>query len=120
MSKQILLIDDSATQLRVREAILRDAGFVVAVATTSESALALLRSSPALFGLVITDHLLHGVTGVDIVRQLRTFLPEIPVIVISGMPELDEEYEGLNVIIRQKPLPPPELIDLARTRLRAA
>jgi len=119
MDQQILLIDDSAIQLRVRETILRSAGFTVSAATTAESALALLRSSPDMFGLVITDHLLSGITGVEIVRQLRTFLPDIPVVVISGLPELEAEYEGLNVIVRQKPVPPPELIELARS-LRAA
>lgn len=94
---------------------MRDAGFIVDVATNAESAIALLRSSPESFGLVITDHFLPGGTGVDVVQQLRAFLPNMPVIVISGMPELDSEYEGLDVVVRQKPIPPPELIELIRT-----
>lgn len=117
---QILLLDDDATQLGVREAILRASGFTVAVATSAESAIALLRSAPQQFGLVISDHFLTGATGVDVVRQVRSFLPQIPIVIISGMPDLEVEYEGLSVIVRQKPLPPAELIALVRSQLHAA
>ena len=118
--KQILLIDDNVTQLGVREAILRASGFDVAFAASAESAVALLRSAPLQFGLIISDHFLTGVTGVDVVRQVRSFLPLIPIIIISGMPNLEPEYEGLNVIVRQKPIPPPDLIALASSQFRAA
>jgi DNA-binding response OmpR family regulator len=115
--KQILLLDDSPTQLQVRETILRESGFTVHVATSPETALARLRATPLQFGLVISDHLLQGATGVDFVRQLRMFLPTLPVAIISGMHGLEEEYEGLNVIVRQKPFPPPDLIALAHDSL---
>ena len=114
------MIDDNATQLGVREAILRDSGFGVAIATTAESAVAMLRSAPHQFGLIISDHFLTGATGVDVVRQVRSFLPRIPIVIISGMPDLEPEYEGLNVMVRQKPVPPPELIALAHSQLPAA
>jgi DNA-binding response OmpR family regulator len=117
---QILLIDDDATQLGVREAVLRASGFAVAIATSAESAIALLRSAPQQFGLIISDHFLTGVTGVDVVRQVRSFLPHIPIIIISGMPDLEPEYVGLNVVVRQKPMPPPELIALVRSQIQAA
>lgn len=118
--KQILLIDDSTIQLRLRESILRDSGHVVNVATGIETALNVLHAYPERFGLVISDHLLQGATGVDVVRQIRAFLPDIPVVIISGMPGLEEDYEGLNVVLRQKPLPPAELIALANSHLKAA
>ncbi len=119
-SSQILLIDDDRTQLGVREAILRASGFEVAIATSPASAVALLRAAPSEFGLIISDHFLTGATGVDVVRQVRSFLPHIPIVIISGMPELEPEYEGLDVIVRQKPMPPPELIALVRSQLHAA
>src|SRR5437868_6470416 len=42
---QVLLIDDNPIQLRVRETILRGAGFQVSIATTAEGALAVLRTA---------------------------------------------------------------------------
>jgi hypothetical protein len=41
-------------------------------------------------------------------------------VIISGMGDLEPEYEGLNVIVRQKPIPPPDLIALVRSQLLAA
>lgn len=99
---------------------MRASGFAVSIATSVESAIALLRSAPRQFGLVISDHFLTGATGVDVVRQVRSFLPRIPIVIISGMAGLEPEYEGLNVIVRQKPIPPPELIELVRNQLDVA
>ena len=44
MPKHVLLLDDDPTQLKIRETILRSAGILVSIATTPESALALMRS----------------------------------------------------------------------------
>jgi DNA-binding response OmpR family regulator len=119
--RRVLLIDDNPLQLRIRETVLRDAGFPVDVATSAEAALALLRSedAPGSFGAVVTDHVLSGASGADLVRELRQSHPSLPVIVITGMPGVEEEYQGLNVHFRPKPCPPPELIDLVRACIRA-
>ncbi len=112
--RRILLIDDSPLQLRVREAVLRDAGFEVCIATTAETAHALLRTESvgSSIGVIVTDHILPGASGAEFVRQLRRIKAEVPVIVITGLPEVESEYAGLNVIFRHKPCPPPELIAL--------
>ena len=114
---QVLLIDDNPIQLRVRETILRGAGFQVSIATTAEGALAVLRTEANKFGVIVTDHVLPGASGADFVRELRSVDPTTPVIVVSGMPDVAEEYEGLNAVVRQKPLPPQELISLVRERM---
>lgn len=116
--KRVLLIDDDPVQLRVREAVLRDAGVSVDVATTAESALALLRSSTGdSVRVIVTDHIMPGTSGAVFVHRLRELRPGIPVIVISGMADAEDEYEGLDVTFRTKPCPPPELISLVQTRL---
>jgi DNA-binding NtrC family response regulator len=115
--KQVLLIDDNPLQLKVRETILRGAGFQVSVATTADSALATLRAVPDRVGLVITDHLMPGCSGSELVRQLRSFNPGLPVIVLSGLPEAEPEYQGFNVLFRAKPFPPGQLIELVRHSL---
>lgn len=114
---QVLLIDDNPVQLRVRETILRGAGFQVSIATTAESALAVLKTAASKFGVIVTDHVLPGASGADFVRELRKVDPSTPVVVVSGMPDVAEEYEGLNAVVRQKPLPPQELIQLVRDRV---
>ena len=115
--RQVLLIDDNPLQLTVREAILRDAGFQVSVATTAESALATLRGVPDRVGVVVTDHLMPGCSGSELVRQIRVLSHWLPVIVLSGLPEAENEYQGLDVVFRSKPFPPSELIELIKSSL---
>jgi DNA-binding NtrC family response regulator len=117
--RQVLLLDDNPVQLTVREMVLRKAEIETQVATNAPSALALLRSEVGRekIGVVITDHIMPLMDGVEFVKQLRSFSPEMPVIVISGLPDADQEYDGLKVIFRLKPCEPDELIALVRTAL---
>jgi len=116
---QVLLIDDNPTQLRVREAVLCDAGCVVCSATTAEEALAYLQepSSPARFGVIVTDHILPGDSGSEFVRRLRALNSKIPVIVVTGLAEAEPEYHDLGVTFLAKPCPPEQLIACVRDAL---
>ena len=118
--RQVLLIDDNPVQLTVRELVLRKADIDTHVATNAASALALLRSEVGRqkIGAVLTDHVMPKMDGVEFVKQLRAFNPGLPVIVISGLPDADQEYRDLNVIFRPKPCDPDELIALVKTVLR--
>ena len=117
---QVLLVDDNPLQLSVREAVLRNAGFQVSVATSADSALATLRVIRDRIGVIVTDHLMPGGGGPQLVRRVRAENDWIPVIVLSGLPDAISEYEGLEVVFRTKPLPPPELIELVRASLAEA
>lgn len=118
--RQVLLIDDNPLQLTVRETVLRNAGLQVSVATTAESALATLRVLTGRIGVIVTDHIMPGCTGSELVRQIRAINDWIPIVVLSGLAEAEAEYEGMGIIFRTKPLPPPELIELVKTGLEAA
>ena len=117
---QVLLVDDNPVQLSVREAVLRKAGFQVSIASTAESALATLRTLGDRIGVIVTDHLMPGRSGPELVRRIRAENDWIAVIVLSGLPDANSEYEGLEVVFRAKPLPPPELIELVRSSLAQA
>jgi len=120
--KQILLLDDNATQLTIRELVLRKAGMESHAATSAGAALALLRSSVGQekIGAIVTDHLMPGMDGSGFVRELRKFNPTVPVIVISGLAEAEEEYKGLDVIFRTKPCDPEDLISLLQSILHCS
>jgi CheY-like chemotaxis protein len=108
----ILLLDDNAVQAATRQTILRRAGYFVIAALNPMRALEQFQSNdfPAEIQLVITDHLMPGMTGAEFVRALRQILPNLPVMVISGLEEAEEQYEGLNVLFRMKPLLPESLL----------
>lgn len=113
---EVLVIDDSPTQLSVREAILRSAGFTVHAVTSAEQALDALKDAQfsAGLGLILTDHILPGVSGSAFVRELRRAKSRIPIMVITGFDEAESEYAGLNVIFLRKPCPPEALISRIR------
>ena len=68
---QVLLIDDNPTQLKVRQAVLEQAGMLVSTAQTAEAAIESLRTRPHRFHVIVTDHMLPGDSGAAFVRQLR-------------------------------------------------
>ena len=117
---EILLVDDDPLQLRIRKQVLAGAGFSVNVATDAESALALLRTEPlaSTVSVIVTDHILPGANGAEFVREVRQMNPSVAVVVISGLPAVEDEYEGLDIAFLQKPCPPPELIGLVRSLTR--
>ncbi len=121
MPSTILLIDDNAIQAATRQTILRRAGYFVYAALNRLRALEQFREKqfPEEIDLVITDHLMPGMNGAEFVRELRTIHPELPVLVISGLEDAEAEYEGLNVIFRQKPLLPDSLLASVHSLLQA-
>jgi CheY-like chemotaxis protein len=112
MQRTILLIDDNAVQAATRQTILKRAGYFVIAVLSPQRALEQFRINeyPSNIDLIITDHFMPGMTGAEFVRELRTFQPKVPVLVISGMAEAETEYEGMGVTFRLKPLPPDNLL----------
>lgn len=112
MTPALLLIDDNAIQAATRQTILKRSGYFVIVALNPQRALDQFHRNEFQeeIGLVITDHLMPGMTGADFVRKLRQTHANLPVMVISGLDEAEHEYDGLNVLFRLKPLLPEELL----------
>ncbi len=121
-SPAILLVDDNAVQAATRQAILKRAGYYVFAVLNPKRALEQIRTSdfPAEIRLVITDHIMPGMTGAEFVRALREERKTLPVLVISGLEEAEEEYQGLKVQFRLKPLMPDHLLASVQQLLSAA
>jgi CheY-like chemotaxis protein len=112
MPATLLLIDDNAIQAATRQTILKRAGYFVIAVLSPERALDQFRNNeyPTTVDLIITDHIMPGMNGSEFVTKLRDFAPDIPVLVISGMAEAEDEYENLGVHFRLKPLLPDNLL----------
>ncbi len=119
MPASVLLVDDNAVQAAIRQTILKRAGYHVSAALNAERALEMLRSNDLAepIGLVITDHIMPGLSGSAFVRLLRQTHPHLPVMVISGLEEAEPEYEDLRVIFRIKPILPEALLASVRDLL---
>lgn len=110
----ILVVDDNRVQAITRKAILARAGYDVQTACSAEDAFkAIENDNEHAIGLVITDHVMPGESGSHFIRLLWERRAGLPVMVLSGLPEAEHEYRGLDVTFRAKPIPPEDLIALA-------
>jgi DNA-binding NtrC family response regulator len=119
MSVRILLVDDNHIQSATRRAILEGAGQEVCIAQQGQQALGLLSEPETAhpIGLVVTDHLMPVMSGPEFVTELRRRGYTLPVIVLSGFPDAESSYQGLNVVFRLKPFDPESLIGLVQDLL---
>jgi CheY-like chemotaxis protein len=121
MPATLLLIDDNPIQAATRQTILKRAGYHVIAVLSPERALETLRANeyPAPIDLILTDHIMPGMNGAEFITELRTFAPKVPVLVISGMPDAEDEYVGLGVDFRLKPLMPDNLLAIVHRLVEA-
>jgi len=120
MAVDILVVDDDAVQATTRKAILNRAGFVVAVVSRGQEALNFLESAEGFtVRMVVTDHLMPGMNGPDFVKALRKAGYTLPVLVLSGYPDVEDEYQSLDISFRVKPFPPDQLIAFAHYLLNS-
>ncbi len=91
----ILCVDDEENQLAVRKLVLEQAGYSVLAAGSGQQALDLLALHP--IDLVLSDHLMPGLTGTELARQIKAQDPDLPVILISAVNEIpaDAAYADL-------------------------
>src|SRR5690348_18431750 len=80
----ILCVDDSESQVWLRAKVLEKNGFSVLTASTASQALRLMRQ--AAVSLVLSDHMLVGVTGVELAAEIKKVKPKVPVVLYSGAP----------------------------------
>jgi CheY-like chemotaxis protein len=114
MTAEILLVDDNPVQAATRQAILSLQGWTVVVAEDAYRALEMLEDAELFgaVGLIVTDHCMPNLNGPQFVDLLRRRLPAVPVLVLSGLPDAEAEYAGLDVVFRTKPIPPDQLLSL--------
>ncbi len=86
-----LLVDDEELVRMSTADMLVDLGYEVVEASSAEEALSLLQGGvePS---LVVTDHLMPGMSGAQLARELRVLRPTLPVLIVSGY----AEAEGLD------------------------
>ena len=82
----ILLVEDEAATSRLVRVMLERAGYAVQVASGAAEALRLLEEPGVTFDLLLTDIVMPGMDGVELVRRVREQRPELPVLLTSGYP----------------------------------
>ncbi len=92
--RHILLVDDEAIAIMALEHGLVDEGFRVTTAFNGQEALGLWRGDR--FDALVTDLRMPVMAGDDLIRNVRSDEPGLPVVVVSGY-ATGEISEGLKV-----------------------
>jgi len=84
----VLLVDDEELVRAATAEMLSDLGYDVVEAKSAEQALNLIADG-LVFDLMVTDHLMPGMNGVELVRRIRADRPTLPVLIVSGYAEAE-------------------------------
>ena len=87
-SETILLVEDEDNVRGIASRVLRSSGYTVVEARTGEEALAVLERRDAIH-LVLTDMVLPGMSGRELVRHLAVRRPQVRTLLMSGYPVED-------------------------------
>lgn len=92
---RVLVVEDDRGLLEAYTDILLERGFDVATAADGASALRELGARS--FDIVLTDVLMPGATGVDILRAVRERDLDVPVVLVTGNPSVESAVQALEL-----------------------
>ena len=107
---RVLVVDDEPVGRDVLQQYLIRDGHSVVTAVNAQEAIGCFRESE--FDLLITDHAMPGMNGVQLAAVVREMRAGYPVILVTGFAEggqdTEENLSGINLVLR-KPVPRREL-----------
>ncbi|MBW2369931.1 MAG: response regulator, partial [Deltaproteobacteria bacterium] len=116
-TESVLIIDDEVSLAQLGGKMLAELGYRVDINTSGLNALTLIEASPDRFDLVVTDHMMPDMTGLDLALALKKICPDLPVILCTGFSgELDRgqiDRTGIKEIL-MKPLLTRKLAEAVR------
>jgi two-component system, NtrC family, response regulator HydG len=114
----ILVVDDSPDALELIKRHLGPAGHTVIAALSAEEASRLMKDTA--FDLVITDMKMPRVSGLDLIRHIRTHYKGVGILMVTGYPSIGGAVEAVRLGAEDylaKPFTKKELLDAVETTL---
>jgi DNA-binding NtrC family response regulator len=94
IQKRILVVDDDESLRWVTQAQLQQSGYQVDAAANGKEALAKVQETPP--DLVITDLMMPGMSGVELLKKIRADYPEIIVILVTAFGSVENAVEAMK------------------------
>jgi CheY-like chemotaxis protein len=118
--KTVLVLEDNTSIMALIRLVIESNGYAVLMATSAQEAFERFEENDATVDLLISDVTLPVSSGIRVALELRSLLPYLKIIVMSGYPqsawdeqdaaELDE-LPSDSVMALQKPFVPATLLD---------
>lgn len=121
MAKTVLIVDDDPTQRRLLQAVVEKSGFSTFQAGDGDQALDMvLGASAAKIDVMLLDLVMPGRDGMEVLTELQTKRPDLPVIVLTGKGSIDAVVSAMQMGARDfvvKPASPERIIFSIRNAL---
>jgi nitrogen-specific signal transduction histidine kinase/CheY-like chemotaxis protein len=121
-TETLLLVEDERSVRELADRILSDRGYKVTPCSDGKEALRAFASAPGEIDIVVTDLIMPGMSGRELVQALRQIRPGVAALYVSGYTEDEIIRRGLhdpNVAFLQKPFTADELTNKVRAVLDA-
>ena len=94
MDKRLLIVEDEETLCESLKRVLSKEGYIVDTVNTAESALTVLQEVP--YDLIVTDIILPGMNGIELIRKIKEDHSEQIVVVMTAYASLETAVEALR------------------------
>ncbi len=110
----MLIVDDESTVRDLLVTLFRSEGYEVGAVGSAAVALASVLDQS--FDAVVTDIRMPRDNGLDLLLRIKKYRPDIPVVLMTGDPQMASlpEMRELASAVFVKPFPPHALLDLFR------
>ena len=81
---RVLVVDDEDHVAELERQILEQLGYRVVTTVDGAEGLLQFRADPDGFDIVVTDHSMPGMTGLDMIAKLHALRPDLPVVLCTG------------------------------------
>ena len=118
---RVLVVDDEVSVGSLIRTALCDEGYEVSLATHPDEAIALVEDAGERFDLLISDLVMPGIDGHELVARVRSHDPRMRVILISGQPDPDQREliaRRPDLVFLSKPFGIRKLIDLVDAQIQ--
>jgi diguanylate cyclase (GGDEF)-like protein/PAS domain S-box-containing protein len=92
--KNILFVDDEPLIVRALKRVFHRSGYNIYTAGSGEAALGIMATTP--IQVIITDQLMPGMSGVQLLSRVKRMHPDAVRIILSGYAELNTVTEAIN------------------------
>ena len=119
-NSKILIVDDDPAFCLMLATFLEKSGFEPTKALSGKECLSAL--GKASYDLVLTDLRLPDMTGIDVLREIKSKLPGIPVILMTGYGEIKTAVQSIRLGAYEyvtKPVNPDEILLLVNSALES-
>lgn len=110
MAKRILVVDDEELIDEMLQQRLAKAGFQTASFIDPREALTFVQNQPDAIHLAIIDHNMPYLNGPQLAEKLRLILPDLPIIMITGL--MEEGAPDVAYRVLKKPMTRDELLEM--------